>query len=697
MNNTRNIFIILLGFYVLIIPQEITHSPVVGGVTSSEATIVFRTDVPSDVRIELSEGENFSSSFFSSIANTGNDSGYFGKIRVTGLESSTKYYYRFEINGSLFDDGIFRSFRTFPPEGSSLDFTFHFGSCQQARGDPESYFGYIFPIMNEEEPVFMIEQGDWTYPDSTDHGDGNYFNLDYDNIIGTYFSRYTYDYPMWELLSTTPIAYTYDDHDLSNNDCDGSYPGIPNTIKGYVNMFPSYPLPDTTIGIHQKFTYGNAEIFLVDNRSSRTPNIDALQYAGDSVYFDPPEGHTILGQEQMEWLKSGLKNSTAVWKFISSGTPFNPGWRTLAEWVITYQDQIDSLVLPVVGNIDPEELALSSLDKWSAFPEDVIELIDFVSDNQIENVIFLTGDSHTTGVDDGANSVFPELMSSALDRTNGRIVQILELLGIYTWNSGGHTFSLPFDKFGNSFGRVTVFGADSVLLEAVAEDLEVLGSTTVKSGFLPERVSLAYGSNRIYFGEVEIGSSPTIYKSNIISTSCDTLMISDYILVGSANFGVILPNKNLPLKVPAGKKISVSITYTPNDTRSDTAAINFFTNAPNHPEIMITVYGEGIEPVEVNENELMREFHLSQNYPNPFNPSTNISYSIAKPGNVSLTIYNSLGETVRTLKDEHHTTGLYNVSWNGRNNNNEKLPTGIYIYELRTDSYLKAKKMILLR
>jgi photosystem II stability/assembly factor-like uncharacterized protein len=83
-------------------------------------------------------------------------------------------------------------------------------------------------------------------------------------------------------------------------------------------------------------------------------------------------------------------------------------------------------------------------------------------------------------------------------------------------------------------------------------------------------------------------------------------------------------------------------------------------------------------------------FSLEQNYPNPFNPSTVIEYNTAKPGFVNLSVYNLLGQKVADLVNGNMDAGVHNVTFNASN-----LPSGMYIYEIRTNSFTAAKKMML--
>ena len=86
------------------------------------------------------------------------------------------------------------------------------------------------------------------------------------------------------------------------------------------------------------------------------------------------------------------------------------------------------------------------------------------------------------------------------------------------------------------------------------------------------------------------------------------------------------------------------------------------------------------------------EFSLTQNWPNPFNPSTKIKYSIPKSSQVSLKIFNTLGEEIETLVNQEKPVGTYELNWNAAN-----LPSGVYFYQFKTEKYIETKKMILLR
>ena len=90
-------------------------------------------------------------------------------------------------------------------------------------------------------------------------------------------------------------------------------------------------------------------------------------------------------------------------------------------------------------------------------------------------------------------------------------------------------------------------------------------------------------------------------------------------------------------------------------------------------------------------------YSLHQNFPNPFNSSTNISYSISKAENVSLSIYNILGQKVIDLFSGYTNKGYHTIHWNGINQFGVVVPGGVYFYQLAISNKVITKKMIYLR
>jgi len=90
-------------------------------------------------------------------------------------------------------------------------------------------------------------------------------------------------------------------------------------------------------------------------------------------------------------------------------------------------------------------------------------------------------------------------------------------------------------------------------------------------------------------------------------------------------------------------------------------------------------------------------FELFQNYPNPFNPTTTIQFQVPKVSDVSIIVYDMLGQKVLSLFAGQVQAGNYSVEWNGLNNAGLKMSSGSYIYRMTADEFVEVKEMILLK
>jgi hypothetical protein len=111
-------------------------------------------------------------------------------------------------------------------------------------------------------------------------------------------------------------------------------------------------------------------------------------------------------------------------------------------------------------------------------------------------------------------------------------------------------------------------------------------------------------------------------------------------------------------------------------------------NAINKLSIQV-IYGDA--------PQLPVEYSLSQNYPNPFNPTTAIEFSVPKTSDVVISIYDMLGQEVRTLYTGEVQRGTYSVQWDGLNNSGSKMSSGSYIYRMIAGEFAQSKKMILMK
>ncbi len=101
--------------------------------------------------------------------------------------------------------------------------------------------------------------------------------------------------------------------------------------------------------------------------------------------------------------------------------------------------------------------------------------------------------------------------------------------------------------------------------------------------------------------------------------------------------------------------------------------------------------------IKAKQKVLPLQFRLYHNYPNPFNPTTTIRYDLPQNSKVILTIYNILGQKVRTLVQKQQPAGQYQVQWDGRDDSGEKVSSGVYLYKMVAGDFVQVKKMLLVK
>lgn len=455
----------------LLFGQAITHGPVTGAVTQSTAKVAYFADQSLSAELRYSKQVSFAS-YDSISANTDPNNGNYLQFNLSNLESNINYYHQVFIAGNPASD--VGTFKTKPCDGESASYTFLFGSCQNENRNDD----VVFAEMLKHPADFFLQIGDWGYPDNTDNlpNNNDFFPADYSRIITAYKNKYDYK-NMKEYLKTVWIDYVWDDHDYVNDNSSrntASYtkfglsptldeipfpPGTRrNAISAYYEMFPSFEPVDSSEGIYHKFRYGNMEIFMLDNRAPRDPGTASIQKINGRYVFAPPPGHSIIGAKQREWLLENLKKSTATWKFITTATAFNKSYRDAIVGVLN---------LPSLAGLP---LAAALIDSWSGYPMDQDSIIEMVNREKIDGVIMMSGDTHTTGIDDGQAGGLPEIMAGCLSQTNSALFTTVPLL-VYglTWSEGGQGIGGNTNTK-NSFGKISVDGDNSATLELIDQD-----------------------------------------------------------------------------------------------------------------------------------------------------------------------------------------------------------------------------------
>lgn len=106
-----------------------------------------------------------------------------------------------------------------------------------------------------------------------------------------------------------------------------------------------------------------------------------------------------------------------------------------------------------------------------------------------------------------------------------------------------------------------------------------------------------------------------------------------------------------------------------------------------------------VQPLNANEILPNSGTVLGMNYPNPFNPSTTIKFAVDSDESelTEIYIFNTKGQKVKTLIQDYLDNGIHSVTWNGKNDDGNDVPSGVYFYKMRSGSYTNTRKMILLK
>jgi alkaline phosphatase D len=296
------------------------------------------------------------------------------------------------------------------------DFSFLLGSCFYVNDTPfdrpgKAYGGdtRILDVMAKDTADFQIWGGDNLY----------FREADFSSPSGL-IDRYQHSFGnagMATLRATRPSIAIWDDHDYGSNDSDRNFVLAPTATELFKTFWPS---PYYKAGCGSVYSYNDCDFFLMDDRSFRAPNKLA-----DSIGNAPNTNKPYLGSVQMQWLTDGLLNSNAPFKFVVIGNQ-------------------------VVNNHNKYEC-------YAHFDHERQQLYQFIADNKINGVIFLSGDRHHT---DLLSYESPVAGSYPLyDFTCSAV-----LSGTHKIKSGDPEFALKEREDGalfldNNYARLTIKGA----------------------------------------------------------------------------------------------------------------------------------------------------------------------------------------------------------------------------------------------
>ncbi len=223
--------------------------------------------------------------------------------------------------------------------------------------------------------------------------------------------------------------------------------------------------------------------------------------------------------------------------------------------------------------------------------------------------------------------------------------------------------------------------------QVYSQDIEVIRGDSVLYGnpgdleivFYAEIVNISSANQTVFLVRTENNLPPNWTSSLCFDVNCyppnqDTAYTTE----------VFQPNDT----------VEASVHFYPDMVQPGTGYVQIKLGTMHTPnQVTIVNLTASTEPSAVSDPvNSAREFKLNQNYPNPFNPTTTISYSIPKRSNVSLKVYNMIGQEVAKLVNGEEEAGTYKVNFNGA-----ELSSGIYFYKITAGSFSTVRKMILLK
>jgi len=203
---------------------------------------------------------------------------------------------------------------------------------------------------------------------------------------------------------------------------------------------------------------------------------------------------------------------------------------------------------------------------------------------------------------------------------------------------------------------------------------------------------------------------PIIVKSskNMLEKGDEIGVFSNDLCVGAQTY-----TGEFPVFIAAWQKITIGDEVIPGYQNNEKISVKVW-NKTNDEEYKVPIisntkdnnslqFGKGVfcelslESFEMKER-IPEKYSLSQNYPNPFNPETNVKYQLPEAGNVSMVVYNAVGQKIRTLVNKHKQAGSYTVTWDGCNDMGLQVGSGIYFIRMKAGSkFVEMKKIVLIQ
>jgi alkaline phosphatase D len=380
---------------------DIPYGTSSGDVTRDRAIIWSRTDRPARMRVEWSTTESFQNVQRVRGPQTTEAAGYTARVDLTGVPPGQRIFYRVHFE-DLADSRALSipasgTFLSAPREPRDVTFAWSADTVGQGWGINTAWGGLrMYETMRLARPDFFIHTGDTIYADSIvlpeiRLPDGTMWrNVVTDEkskvaeTVDEFRGNYTYnllDDNVRRFNREVPQLWLWDDHEVKNNwypgmslDADERYTQKDSRVlaangrKAFLEYAPIRLAPGDIPPIYRSCSYGPLlDVFAIDLRTYRAPNSAGRQSA-------PGPDTVHAGPQQLAWLKQALRASTATWKVIASDLPIG---LVVRDGPTAYEAIANADAGPPLGR----EL-------------EIADLLRFMQQERIRNVIWVTGDVH---------------------------------------------------------------------------------------------------------------------------------------------------------------------------------------------------------------------------------------------------------------------------------------------------------------
>jgi alkaline phosphatase D len=380
---------------------DIPYGTSSGDVTRDRAIVWSRTDRPARMLVDWSTTESFQNVRRMRGPQATDASGYTARVDLAGLPPGERIFYRVQFedltNSRNLSTPAHGTFLSAPRAPRDITFAWSADTVGQGWGINTAWGGLrMYETMRLARPDFFIHTGDTIYADSTvppeiSLPDGTMWrNVVTDEkskvaeTLDEFRGNYTYnllDDNVRRFNREIPQLWLWDDHEVKNNwypgmslDADDRYKHkdarvlAANARQAFLEYSPMRLSPGAVPPIYRSCSYGPLlEVFAIDLRTYRGPNTTNRQ--------DAAGAETVhAGAQQLAWLKRALRSSTAAWKVIASDLPIG---LVVRDGTAAYEAIANGDAGPPLGR----EL-------------EIAELLRFMQQERIRNVIWVTGDVH---------------------------------------------------------------------------------------------------------------------------------------------------------------------------------------------------------------------------------------------------------------------------------------------------------------